>query len=1103
MDLVKTLLTHPKLLPFQQMIEEGESIVIEGLWEVPKALLIALAQKYTAQHVVVLTHSERLLTDFPFFGLQPLEYPAWETLPSEDIPPSPDRVGERYRVLHALAKDDSPKLLVCSLQAALQKILPKKKLKTLYLHLKAEESVSFSLLIQQLCEMGYQRKPIAADKGEFAVRGGILDLYPVDSPDPYRVEFEEDKIVSIRKYDPIAQTSVGKVEQILITPGQEYELLAQSEQLETIFDYLGPHTLVVFDQLMALEDKYTVLKSMLSKKVRSFLSLEELLIQLKHAQKVFFVEEELEKLSSVRRLDPSSRPYSTKAPPEPLTFESFGTEFAAKRWRDPFLTITEACQADSSEQLNAHDLVETLQKNQIPLTVLCQTPTEKESFQQRLPDATVMEGYLSSGLVLLEPALAILPTVELTGRVLIRRQKQRSHYHSHASEFMALSPGEAVVHMNSGIGRYLGIEKRSNHLGQLTEFMVIEYAEQAKLYVPMEQANLIAKYIGAGDSKPEFHALGSTKWQRSRERSEQAILGYAADLLELQAKRVAQGGFAYPESGDLVKQFEQEFPYQETDDQLLAISSVYQDMQTPIAMDRLVCGDVGYGKTEVAMRAAFKAVVDGGKQVAVLVPTTVLALQHFESFRDRMQSFPVRIGVISRFQKPKEIRLTLEQLRSGDLDIVVGTHRLVSQDVIFKDLGLVVIDEEQRFGVKSKEHLKKIKHEVDCLTLSATPIPRTLYLSLVGARQLSVINTPPEDRLPIQSMICQKSDEVIKNALLRELARDGQAYIIHNRVDTIFEFADHIRQLVPAARIAVGHGQMSSDELDAVFHAFKSARADILIATSIIENGIDIPNANTILIDQSDRFGLADLYQMRGRVGRWNRKAYCYFLVSNLTTIQETSRKRLTALVHASGQGGGMKIAMQDLEIRGAGNILGLDQSGHVQAIGFHFYCKLLKKAVHALSRKQKPLLYTDVKLEFPYDARLPEDYVNDVTLRMEMYQRLGDVNHDKEVDELLEELTDRFGPPPQPVQWLCALSKLRRFAQEHAFTLLRLTKVVLHAEQTHGKKEKVTQKILIRPSQDPQSLVKEVCTALSSNFILNQERSLSAQQQSLCPKIT
>jgi transcription-repair coupling factor (superfamily II helicase) len=650
---------------------------------------------------------------------------------------------------------------------------------------------------------------------------------------------------------------------------------------------------------------------------------------------------------------------------------------------------------------------------------------------------------------------------------------------------LSISPGEAVVHMNSGIGRYIGIERRPNHLGVETEFMVLEYAEGGKLYVPMEQANLISKYIGSSDEKPELHTLGSSRWKRSREKTEAAIVGYASDLLKLQAERVIKGGFAYPEDSEPVKQFAEEFPYVETPDQLLAIEQIKKDMVSKQSMDRLICGDVGYGKTEVAMRAAFKAVIDGHKQVAVLVPTTVLAMQHFETFSERMANYPIKVGVLSRFVKPKEIENTLEGAANGTIDIIIGTHRLVSQDVTFKNLGLVIIDEEQRFGVKAKEHLKQIRKEVDCLTLSATPIPRTLYMSLTGARDLSIINTPPEDRLPIQSVVCTLSEDLIKNALLRELARDGQSYIIHNRVETIFQMADKIRTLVPTARIVVGHGQMSAQELDMVFHTFKSGKADILVATSIIENGIDIPNANTILIDRADRFGLADLYQMRGRVGRWNRKAYCYFLVPNTKELSEISRKRLSALTLSAGHGGGMKIAMHDLEIRGAGNILGTEQSGHVAAIGFQLYCKLLKKTIAALQKKEAPLFYQEVKIEFPYDARLPEDYVNETTLRMEIYQRLGDAENEKEIDELINEVRDRFGPLPPQVEWLHHITRIRLFAARNSFSYLKLTKVVFLAEQTHGKKNKISKKILIQLPKTPQELEHTILATLHANFPL------------------
>lgn len=1090
------ILNSEKLRILQHALREGDTILAEELWNAPKALMAALAQKTTGKHILVLTGASqeevRLYHDFAYFTDRPVvDFPAWETLPSENIPPSPDIVGERYKVLQEVSQSKEPYIILTGLQACLQKLIPLEKFSRLYLQLKVGDSYAFEDLISRFTEMGYERRAVAADKGEFAIRGGIIDIFPVSSPDPFRIEFWGNDIESIRIYDPVGQKSVRPAAELAITPAQELEMVKEHQGLQTILDYLGPETLVIFDDLLALEDRYASLMSICGTATGSFSSIDQFLDRVAPLQKIFWTQQPIEELSELHILEKMQGSYySAGAPLYSLSFQMFNRTLQAKRWQHPFVPISHYLLPDAleDETISGQEIlmaVSKLEKVDCSLHFLCATELEETNLQKRIADAQIHLpkhthfhiGYLSSGLVVEDIKSILLPITEITHRYKIRRQKQRSTYHSVPSESYDLAPGEMVVHLNNGIGRFLGLEKRQDYTGHLNEFFAIEYADQAKLYVPLNQAHLVSKYIGASEEIPRMHTLGSTRWKKAKEQTERAILGYATDLLKLYAQRSMTPGLVYPDDSVDMQAFEEDFPYTETEDQLSAIAAIKNDMKSGKCMDRLVCGDVGYGKTEVAMRSAFKAVLDGQKQVAVLVPTTVLAMQHFENFVDRMGNFPINIAVLSRFRTPKQQRETLEGVANGSIDILIGTHRIISEDVVFKDLGLIIIDEEQRFGVKAKEHLKRIKVGVDCLTLSATPIPRTLYMSLIGARDMSIINTPPQDRLPITTIIAESHDQVLKSALLRELARDGQAYIIHNRVDSIFERAEHIKKLLPQARVVVGHGQMSNDEIDTVFHTFKSGHADILISTTIVENGIDIPNANTILIDRAERFGLADLYQLRGRVGRWNRRAYAYFLIPSQRTLPELSRKRLNALVESSGYGGGMKIAMRDLEIRGAGDILGVEQSGHVSTIGFHLYCKLLKRTIQTLQGKL-PSVITDVKLELPIDARLPEEYVNAVSLRMEIYQRLGEAISAEDVDLIWDELKDRFGPPPEPALWLYHMTKVRVHAARNGFTLIRLEKVTLTLEQHKGKQTNI-KRLLINKIKTPQELEMKLIKAM------------------------
>ena len=1077
------LLSSSSLTKLQEHALAEHAILIEGLWDCPKAYLIALLLKATGKNLLLITsdkNENRIVDNLDYFGQNHFfEFPAWETLPGEEIAPSPDIVGKRFEILYHLMEEKKPTLVLAPLQAVLQKLPSPQILRPNCNLWKVGEEIPFDALDEFLEALGYRKEPVVADKGQYALRHGILDIFPLSSAQPYRVEFFGDQIDSIRSFDPIGQTSIEKVQEIFLCPASEPKLLEAEEQLSTLFDYLGRHTLVIFDDLLELEDRYISLKSLSAGQSRFFSTMEELLHAVKSMSHLFWTKERMEELSSVEIPKKIGRDfYSGKVPFQPLDFEAFGQKLSAKRWLHPFIPISDYF--SPSEEISVTSREELLRgitryaNSDLTLHLLSATESEEGTLRQKLKEHDVVlpqktrfeRAYLASGFALADSTIAILPMTELTGRFRVRRQKWRSTYHTPAAEFHELSRGDLVVHFHNGIGKYLGVEKKKNHLGEESEFLVIEYASSSTLFVPIAQSYLVSRYIGAKEEMPSLSQLGTQKWHKARVQAQKAIIGYAEEMLKMNAERELVGGFVYPEDSDDMINFETDFPFVETDDQLAAISSIKQDMSSKKAMDRLICGDVGYGKTEVAMRSAFKAVSDGKKQVAVLVPTTVLAMQHYETFCDRMANYPINIGVISRFMPPKKVKETIAKAKSGAIDILIGTHRIISSDVSFKDLGLIVIDEEQRFGVRAKEHLKKLKVGVDCLTLSATPIPRTLYMSIIGARDVSVINTPPQDRLPIKSHIAERNEKTIQNALLRELSRDGQAYFIHNRVETIHNISDELQKLVPEARIVVGHGQMSADELDKVYHMFKHGEADILVATTIVENGVDIPNANTILIDRSHQFGLADLYQLRGRVGRWNRPAYAYFLIPQQREIAELSRKRLQALIDASGYGGGMKIAMRDLELRGAGDILGVKQSGQISSIGFHLYCKLLKRTIEAMKKKQAPS-FIETKLEFAFDAKLPEEYISEPSLRMELYHRLGEASSDEETDVILKEMQDRFGPAPKEVIWLYHLTRLRIHAAQRGYHLLKFEKFTFLGEKQKGK-ETIRHSAPMPRTQDP-----------------------------------
>jgi transcription-repair coupling factor (superfamily II helicase) len=659
---------------------------------------------------------------------------------------------------------------------------------------------------------------------------------------------------------------------------------------------------------------------------------------------------------------------------------------------------------------------------------------ETAYFAGEVLTTTLVKAYIPDGTILPDAGLTVFGTRDLfdeSESVASRPQRQRSKTSAFLSDFRDLQVGDYVVHVEHGIGQYQGLKEINQGDGD-TEFMVLEYADAAKLYVPLTRLDLVQKYRSAEGARPVLSHLGTAAWGRTKARVRKAMQDMTEELLKLYAQRKAAQGHSFPADNEWMREFEDAFEYNETDDQALAIADVKRDMESTLPMDRLLCGDVGYGKTEVAMRAAFKAISDN-KQVAVLTPTTVLTFQHYETFKQRFAAFPITIEMISRFRSPKQQKEILQKVEGGKVDILIGTHRLLSKDVKFADLGLLVVDEEQRFGVRHKERLKQMRNEVDALAMSATPIPRTLHMSLVGLRDMSVIETPPKDRIAIQTVVASWDEKLIRSSIEQELERGGQVYFVHNRVDTIWEIAAKLQELVPRARVAVGHGQMSEGELEKVMLKFMRHEADVLVATTIIENGLDIPLCNTILINRADRLGLSELYQLRGRVGRSNRRAYAYLLLPAEIELTPVARRRLAALKEFSDLGAGFKIAALDLELRGAGNLLGGEQSGHIEAVGFDLYTQMLEQAVREMKGEAEP--QPQAQLNLGLNIRIPAGYVPEENQRLRLYKRIAGVETERQLADVEAELKDRYGEPPLPVQQLLRYAALRLQAVQAGVT--------------------------------------------------------------------
>jgi transcription-repair coupling factor (superfamily II helicase) len=1047
-----------------------------------KPFVAFLLSEISSRPVLVVTDGrksqEAFFNDLQTFLPHAQFYPAWETLPHEEILPHADTIAGRLKVLTSLCRSDLPvatslqnrdqkvpPAIVCSVQALMQRTFSPARLSALCFPLSAGQRLDLESLTSALLERGYSPHVQANEPGDMARRGGLIDFYPLDCDRPIRVEFFGDEIESIRTFDPVSQQSQEKLDRVVVTPAGELGLLkraltnvalpcddrhreVQHSQTAALVDLLPPNTLLVLDEPERLAEAAGDYARQVPEVDKFFVPWKDLtgsnLQPVRLSAAIDFDSPEAINLR-VTSLE-AFRPLDTRTP-EPEIAEQTRRQFfeQMQRWLDEGYRLHVVCGTDG-ERLRFEELWREGHAPSWPRA-------DETDATERVPPTSVAT--LSRGFLWPDAKLVVVTDAEIFGRYKLQRPRRTFHAGAAVSDWAELAEGDFVVHARHGIGKYLGLQI-IEVAGARQEVLAIEYADEAKLYVPLDQAHLVTKYVGAGKRLPPLHELGGARWQKQKFAAERAIMDLASQLLDIQAARETLEGHAFAPDTPWQREFEAAFLYDETPDQIAAIEDVKHDMESKKPMDRLICGDAGYGKTEVAIRAAFKAVMDGF-QAAVLVPTTVLAEQHFNTFRERMAGYPVTIEMLSRFRSPGAQKKIVRRLRAGGIDIVIGTHRLLSADVQFKNLGLVVIDEEQRFGVLHKEQFKQMRKLVDVLTLTATPIPRTLYLSLTGARDMSSIETPPQDRLPVETTVAAYDERLIKMAIQREVNRGGQVYYLHNRVQTIDAVADRLRRLfgrpgnltnlsddrhsdsfnsAGGVRIDVGHGQMSEHELEAVMRRFVAGQIDVLVCTTIIESGLDIPNANTIVIDRADRFGLSELYQLRGRVGRYKHQAYAYILLPRHMQLVASARRRISAIKQYSSLGSGFKIAMRDLEIRGAGNILGPEQSGHITAIGFDLYCQLLKESIARLKgQKTKRLPQVLLKLDFlnnesgESQARIPASYITDARLRIQAYRKIAQASELAGVEALRAELRDRYGPIPEEAELLLQCAAVRILA--------------------------------------------------------------------------
>lgn len=997
----------------------GQSYIY-GLAGSQKHTIVAAAYQENPKTTIIITKAQENIEDWysDLGALLPntniLELPALDVMSVTATAKSLELKARRMKVLGLLTRKE-PAIILVSANAAMQKDMSKQDFENASIQLEINKIYDYDKILKQLVSLGYEHTDKIEQIGQFCARGGIIDVYPINSDTPIRIEFFDNEIESIREFDIDSQCSLNNIAKCEILPLIQMD----NNGVSSIFlAYLHKNCNVILDEPLHLKE--AVIGSVKENpEIKEFVYEWNYILAAAKKHNLMYISLMMQRIPDTEPESLISVAVKSTAPFQ-KQMHLLGEEI--KNWLEQQNEIL-ICLGDKEK---IHYLQDVLEQQKIFVS-RADEPTELSKDR-----VTFIVGSLLNGFEIPQSKLVVITEKDILGRQKkkLRPRQSGKNKNEKIAHFRDINIGDYVVHVNHGIGKYLGVETLK--IGNVhRDYLHIKYSGTDKLFVPTDQVNLIQKYIGSEGEVPRLSKMNGTTWKKAKAKAKASVENIAKELINLYAQRKNGKGFAFAPDTPWQKEFEDAFPYEETTDQLKAISEIKADMEKAEPMDRLLCGDVGFGKTEVAIRAAFKAVMNN-KQVAVLVPTTVLVQQHYQTFSNRFNEFGPKIGIICRFNSPKEQKKVLEDLELGQIDILIGTHAILNEKKVkFKDLGLLIVDEEQRFGVKQKEKIKRISKNIDVLSLSATPIPRTLHMSLVGARDMSVIETPPQERFPVQTYVIENNDMIIKDAIKREIRRGGQVYFIYNRVESIENMYLHLTAMLPDVKIGIAHGQMGEEELERAMLNFYEGKYDILLATSIIENGLDVSNANTIIIYDADYFGLSQLYQMRGRVGRSKQMAFAYFIYQKDKILSETAEKRLQAIKEFAQLGSGFKIAMRDLEIRGAGDLLGSQQHGHISSVGFEMYCRLLEEAVETLQTGKPPKEIIEPTIELKEDAYLDGEYINDATNKIEVYQRIAAIRTNKHADQLEEELLDRFGPMTVPVMKLMKIARIKNYARD------------------------------------------------------------------------